>query len=158
MLKPLLVTSAVLSVAVVAGCGSSSSDSSSASTSTPPAGAAAPPAAAAAKSGKVTVTSTEYAFAPKAITAPAGKLEITLDNKGAIPHELVVLKTSAAPGSLKVGSDQRVSEKASVGEVPEITAGKTKRATLDLKPGTYVYVCNIPTHYGDGMRGVLTVK
>ncbi len=156
MLKRMLVASAVLSVAVVAGCGSSSSDSSSAST--PSTGTAAPPAAAAAKGGKVTVTSTEYAFAPKAITTKAGKVEITLDNKGAIPHELVVLKTSADPGSLKVGSDQRVSEKASVGEVPEITAGKAKSATLDLKPGTYVYVCNIPTHYGDGMRGVLTVK
>ena len=158
MLKPVLLASAVLSVTVVAGCGSSSSDSPSGSTSTPSTGAAAPPAATAAKGGKVIVTSSEYAFAPKAITAPAGKLEITLDNKGAIPHEIVVLKTSAAPGSLKVGSDQRVSEKASVGEVPEIAAGKTKSATLDLKPGTYVYVCNIPTHYGDGMRGVLTVK
>ncbi len=154
MLKPAVLASAVLSAAIVAGCGGSSSDS----TSTPSTGAAAPPAAAAAKGGKVTVTSSEYAFAPKAITAPAGKLEITLDNKGAIPHELVVLKTSAAPGSLKVGSDQRVSEKGSVGEVSEIAAGKTKSATLDLKPGTYVYVCNIPTHYGDGMRGVLTVK
>jgi plastocyanin len=104
------------------------------------------------------VTSTEYAFAPKAITAKAGKVEITLDNKGAIPHELVMLKTPADPGSLKVGADQRVSEKASVGEVPKISAGKARSATLDLKPGTYVYVCNIPTHYGDGMRGVLTVK
>jgi len=137
MLKPLLVTSAVLSAAVAAGCGSSSSDLTG---------------------GKVTVTSTEYAFAPKVITAKAGKVEITLDNKGAIPHELVVLKTPADPGSLKVGADQRVSEKASVGEVPKIAAGKARSATLDLKPGTYVYVCNIPTHYGDGMRGVLTVK
>ena len=33
---------------------------------------------------------------PKAITAKAGKLAITLDNKGKIQHELVVLKTSAA--------------------------------------------------------------
>ena len=92
-----------------------------------------------------------------AITAQAGKLKLTLDNKGKIPHEIVVLKSSAAANALKV-TGGRVSEKTSVGEVSETAAGATRSATLDLKPGTYVYVCNIPGHYGDGMRGTLTVK
>ncbi|MGI8623769.1 MAG: plastocyanin/azurin family copper-binding protein, partial [Solirubrobacteraceae bacterium] len=107
--------------------------------------------------GKVTVAAKEYSFAPSAIAAKAGKLHLTLENKGAMAHELIVLKTSAAPGSLKVGASGRVSEKSSVGEVSTITAGATKTTTLDLKPGKYTFVCNIPGHYKDGMYGQLTV-
>jgi uncharacterized cupredoxin-like copper-binding protein len=92
-----------------------------------------------------------------AVAAKAGKLTITLDNKGKMPHELVVLKTSAAAGSLSVKSG-RVSESRSVGEVSETAAGATKSTTLKLKAGSYVFVCNIPGHYADGMRGTLTVR
>ena len=161
MLKPALLAPVVLSVAAITGCGSSSNNGASTSAPAPaatPTTAAPAATAAPSKDGGLTVASTEYAFAPAALSAKAGKVKITLDNKGAIPHELIVLKTSAAPGSLKVGSDQRVSEKGSVGEVSEIPGGKTKTSTIDLKPGKYVYVCNIPTHYADGMRGTLTVK
>jgi uncharacterized cupredoxin-like copper-binding protein len=160
MPKLTFLAPAALCLALVSGCGSSSSgDSSSASTpSSPTTSAPAASTGTAAAGGKFTVVGTEYAFAPSSISAKAGKVKITLDNKGAIPHELIVLKTSADPGSLKVGQDQRVSEKGSVGEVSEIPGAATKTATLDLKPGKYVYVCNIPTHYADGMHGQLTVK
>ncbi len=149
-----LLALAVIPAALAAGCGGSSSDTATSTAAKP----AAKPAGITAKDGKVTVASTEYAFEPATINAAAGKVAITLDNKGSVPHELVVLKTSAAPDSLKVSSDQRVSEKTSVGEVAEIEGGAKKTSTLDLKPGRYLYVCNIPTHYKDGMRGVLTVK
>lgn len=160
------LTTAAAATLGLAACGSSdpAPTTSSAAASTPAAtttaAAAAPatPAAVAATGGKVTVATTEYAFAPTAITAKAGKLKLTLQNKGAIQHELVLLKSDAAPASLKVGSGQRVSEDASVGEVSETDAGKSASHTFDLKPGKYVYVCNIPAHYGLGMRGELTVK
>jgi uncharacterized cupredoxin-like copper-binding protein len=144
--------------ALVAGCGSSDDPASESASANRQSAAAAEPAATAAANGRVTVTTTEFAFAPTAITAKAGKLKITLDNKGKIQHELVVLKSGADPASLKVGASGRVSESASVGEVSETDAATTKSATLDLKPGTYVYVCNIPGHYADGMYGSLTVK
>jgi uncharacterized cupredoxin-like copper-binding protein len=137
----------------LAACGSDDDSDDSASTTTQPAAVTDRAVAA----GKVTVDASEYAFAPEAITAKPGKLEIKLDNKGKIPHELVVLKTDEAPDSLKV-SGGRVSEDASVGEVEEIDGGGSKSATVDVEAGKYVYVCNIPGHYGDGMRGQLTVK
>ena len=115
------------------------------------------PAALDASSGKATVSSTDYRFSAAAIDAPAGKLEVTLANHGAIAHELVLLKTSAAPGSLKVAANGRVSESASVGEVSEIKSGISKSTTFDLEPGRYVYVCNIPGHYASGMHGALVV-
>ena len=150
-----LLVSATAAAGLLAGCGSDSDSSSddSASTTTQPAAVTDRAVAA----GKVTVDASEYAFAPETITAKPGKLEITLDNKGKIPHELVVLKTDEAPDALKV-SGGRVSEDASVGEVEEIDGGGSKSATVDVEAGKYVYVCNIPGHYGDGMRGQLTVK
>ncbi len=115
------------------------------------------PAALDASSGGATVRSTEFKFSAAAIDAPAGKVRITLDNAGSIEHELVLLKTSAAPGSLKVAASGRVSEAASVGEVSEIKRGVSQSTTFDLEPGRYVYVCNIPGHYAQGMRGALVV-
>jgi uncharacterized cupredoxin-like copper-binding protein len=149
---------------LVAGCGSSSQkDDTPAKKPAAEAGTKAvstTPAAAPvdASSGKVTITTTDYKFSAPEIDAKAGKLKVTLDNKGAVVHEFVVLKDGAAPGSLKPATNGRVSEKASVGEVSETDPGKTRTATLDLKPGKYIYVCNIPTHYMAGMYGELVVK
>jgi uncharacterized cupredoxin-like copper-binding protein len=156
--RPRLALLAVpVAAALVAGCGSSGGSGAS---STPATTASTAPAGSTvvAKNGRVTVTTTEYAFAPMAISAKPGKLRITLANNGKITHELVVLRTSKPAGSLTVGSGGRVSESSSVGEVSETAAGATKSSTLHLKAGTYVFVCNIPGHYADGMRGTLTVK
>jgi uncharacterized cupredoxin-like copper-binding protein len=115
------------------------------------------PAALDASSGTATVASTEFKFSASAIDARAGKLTLTLNNAGATEHELVLLKSSAAPGSLNVASSGRVSESASVGEISEIKSGVSKSTTFDLKPGRYIYVCNIPGHYAQGMHGLLVV-
>lgn len=141
-------------VGLLAGCGGDDDDGGSAATTTPPAATTAAPAT---SSRDLTVTTTEFKFAPSTLSAPAGKVKFTLQNQGQAEHELVVLKTNTAAGSLKA-TGGRVSEADSVGEVSETKAGATKSATLNLKPGRYVFVCNIPGHYQGGMRGVLTVK
>jgi uncharacterized cupredoxin-like copper-binding protein len=135
---------------LVAGCGNSASGHPRA------ASAPAVPAAAPA-SGALTVRTTEFAFSPMTASTKAGKLKLTLINNGKVPHEIVVLKTDQAAAALRV-SGARVSEADSVGEVSETPAGATKSATLHLTPGKYVFVCNIPGHYQDGMRGTLTVQ
>ncbi|MEA2191813.1 MAG: hypothetical protein QOI73_1934 [Solirubrobacteraceae bacterium] len=131
-----LAVPAVIAIAI-SGCGSSASG--------------------APKQASLTVTTTEFAFHPMTATAKAGKLELKLVNDGKTVHELVLLKTDRAAGSLPVKGG-RVSEADSVGEVSETPAGATKSSTLMLKPGRYVFVCNIPGHYADGMRGTLTVS
>ncbi len=140
----------VAAALLAAGCGSADSDPA-------PVGAARPASPAASpKRAELTVTTTEFAFAPATLTAKAGKLKLTLVNRGRTVHELVVLKTAQGAGALKV-SGGRVSEAHAVGEVSETAAGATRSATLKLAPGRYVFVCNIPGHYADGMRGTLTV-
>lgn len=127
----------------------------------PPSAAPAPAAAAAghpvdARSGRATVTATEFAFSASTIRAKAGRLRVTLKNDGAVAHEFVVLKTSAAVGSM-VGRGGKVSEATSVGEVAETAPHGEQSTTLTLQPGRYVYVCNLPGHYASGMRGTLLV-
>ncbi len=131
-------------VLVLAGCGGDKEKSASSGASS---GA----------SAGITEEATDFKFSQTDLTAKAGKVKVTLSNQGQAPHEFVVLKTDEAPDALKV-KDGRVSEDGSVGEIAETEAGKSASKTFDLEPGKYVFVCNIPGHYGDGMRGQLTVN
>lgn len=153
-LKPSLMLAAIVTTGL-AGCGGGSSSSSNPSSA--PSAAAAVRLAAAPPSHRLTVTASEYSFSPAALKAKAGKVRITLRNRGKTVHELVVLKTHQHAAALKV-TNGRVPEKDSVGEVSETPPGKTKTSTLDLTPGAYVVVCNIPGHYQMDMRATLTVS
>jgi uncharacterized cupredoxin-like copper-binding protein len=39
-----------------------------------------------------------------------------------------------------------------------VDAAQDKNLTVDLKPGTYVFVCNIPGHAHQGMVARFTVQ
>jgi uncharacterized cupredoxin-like copper-binding protein len=88
----------------------------------------------------------------------AGPTKITFKNMGTKVHEVVVLKTDTPAGALKVGANHEVSEDASVGEDSETDPGKTKSTTINLKPGSYILVCNIERHYQKGMYAPFTVS
>ena len=111
---------------------------------------------AASKSTTVTLSEFKVSASPKSVSA--GKVSFTAKNKGDMEHELVVIKTNTSASKLKVGSNNRVSEKGSVGEIEDIAAGKSKKHTFNLKKGHYVLLCNIPGHYKAGMRADFTVK
>lgn len=133
-----------LAAALVAGCGSDDDTQD--------------PGTKAADGGGITVAGTEYAFDPAKVTADAGKVKITLENKGKIDHELELLKTDKADDALKV-SGGRVEDPPGVeGEIEPIEPGESESKTFDLKSGHYVYICNIPGHYPGGMHGTLTVR
>lgn len=173
MLHRLLIPAVAVTALGLSACGSDTSTSSSAT----PAATAKPamtdmpgmttPAATSgqtqssalfdASSGSVTVKATEYAFGPSQISAKAGKLTITMENDGKMVHELVLLKTDAAPGALKV-TNGRVSEDDSVGEIGETPAGKSASHTFTLRPGKYLIVCNVKGHYMAGMFGQIIVS
>jgi plastocyanin len=106
---------------------------------------------------KLVVRAREFSFSPTTIVAKRGKLKLTLRNSGRMTHELILLRTSRALGSLRVRHG-KVSEASSVGEISETKAGKRASHTFELKPGHYVLVCNLRGHYHHGMRGRLTVK
>ena len=110
-----------------------------------------------AASRALTIHMTEFAFDPDEVVAKRGKVTITAPNDGQVVHELVLLKTDADPAHLPKKGDE-VDESTSVGEVADVEAGSTKKATFTLAPGKYAMVCALPGHYEGGMYGSLTVK
>lgn len=98
----------------------------------------------------------------------AGTVSLLVANQGSIVHELVVLPLpgDARPGERRITSDDRVSETNSLGEASTtcgagagdgINPGSQSWVSLDLKPGRYELVCNIPGHYAAGMYAELDV-
>jgi uncharacterized cupredoxin-like copper-binding protein len=138
----------------VAGCGGGSSDTADAGAK--PAKKAAQTAAKA-TGGRLAVVMSEYKFAPSKLTAGAGKLKVTAKNTGRLPHEFVLLRTNASPDAIPLKGDE-ASESSSVGEIGEREPGKTGTHSFKLKPGRYVFICNVQGHYKLGMRGSLVVR
>lgn len=136
----------------VAGCGTSAADSQGNAPRKAAATSADPVAG-----RHLTVDMTEYRFNPSGVTAKAGRLRVTAKNNGHQEHEFVLIRTSRPAMALRV-KGKEASEAGSVGEVPERKPGKSGTHTFTLKPGRYVFICNVPGHYRDGMRGTLTVR
>lgn len=157
-LRSLPLAAVFVLVALVVGCGDDDNDNggggqADAPSSTKTEKATPPPAA----SHALTIRMTEYAFDPKDAVAKKGQVTITAPNDGQIVHELVLLKTDADPATLPKKGDE-VDESTSVGELADVEAGATKKATFKLAPGKYAMVCALPGHYENGMYGSLTVK
>jgi uncharacterized cupredoxin-like copper-binding protein len=115
-----------------------------------------------AASGGVGATEKDFSIALDPSTASAGSVTFNIDNQGPATHEFVVFKTDLAPDALPTASDGTVDEEGKgvqhIDEVEDIAAGSTETLTTDLKPGSYVVICNLPGHYQQGMHAPLTVS
>jgi uncharacterized cupredoxin-like copper-binding protein len=117
--------------------------------------------AGASKVSTVSITLKDFSITPSVASLPAGRVTFQASNKGPSEHEFVVLKTSLAPKTLPLEKGA-ITEDAkgieSVGEVEGLLSGKTKSTTIELAPGRYLLVCNIPGHYLAGMVTPFTVS
>jgi uncharacterized cupredoxin-like copper-binding protein len=102
-------------------------------------------------------------------SVPAGKVILVAENVGTRTHELLVLPLAAGAvaGQRQPSSDGTVDESASLGEASKscaagagegITADTEGWVTLDLPPGRYELICNLPNHYAAGMYQELIVS
>ena len=114
--------------------------------------AAAPPALA----HKVNVSLKEFKVNPNAAQAAAGKVTFKVHNAGTVTHEFVVLKTNTPANALLKGD--RADESGNVGETGDLKAGASKTLSLNLPPGHYALICNLPGHYKAGQHTDFTVK
>ena len=87
-------------------------------------------------------------------SAPAaGNVEITANNRGAEPHELVIVRADS-PDELTV-VDGKVDEDAQpegsfIGEIEEFASLGSCSGTFALQAGNYVFFCNIVEEEDDG--------
>jgi uncharacterized cupredoxin-like copper-binding protein len=146
-------------------CGGSSGSSSSSSGPTKGSSAAAPAkkstgaygsassapakpsttASASASSGTLALTASEssgLSFAPKTLSAKAGKVTLKMANPGgnSAQHGIAIEGNG-------VDRDGQV-----------VAPGGASTVTASLKPGTYTFYCPVPGHRAAGMQGTLTVR
>ena len=102
-------------------------------------------------------------------TVPAGRVTFVALNHGRRTHELVVLTDGSAStaGTRPVGPGGRIDETGSLGEASAdcaagggegVPPGSASWFTVDLGPGSYELVCNLPNHYRDGMHQLVRVS
>jgi uncharacterized cupredoxin-like copper-binding protein len=110
---------------------------------------------------QVAVTLDEYHVKLSESSGSSGKVTFKVHNGGHEKHEFVVLKTDLDAANLPEEAS-KVKEDADgiahVGEIDGVDAAQDKSLTIDLKPGTYVFVCNIPGHAHQGMVARFTVQ
>ena len=96
----------------------------------------------------------------------AGKVTFDVTNKGAdMQHEMIVVQLTpqqaADPTTLPYNEDSATVDEEKIndrGEVSELDPGKEGSLTLDLQPGDYMLLCNVPGHYKAGMYTIIHVS
>ena len=92
----------------------------------------------------------------------AGQANFSITNIGTIQHETLVFKSDLPPSAYPVDSKGNIIEDGPgislVSRGDKIDPGKTQSRIVDLtKPGTYLFICNVPGHFKAGMFRVVTV-
>jgi uncharacterized cupredoxin-like copper-binding protein len=94
-------------------------------------------------------------------SVPAGKVTFRAVNQSKDQvHELIVVRTESAQATLPYDEKKgEVVEKRirHLGEIADLKPGASGKMTLNLKPGSYVLICNQPGHYKAGMTTALSV-
>lgn len=107
---------------------------------------------------QVVVELRDYSVKASVASVPAGKVKIGIRNLAGMAHDLIVLKTETAFDKLPIdGTTAKAREEGRVGGIDAIGAGRVTALTLDLAPGSYVLICNVPGHYQLGMRAAFKV-
>ena len=142
-MRKLIVMLALGSFAALtlAACGSSSSSSTTAATTsststTAGGGGAAQSVAVSAVSGSA------LAYQQKTLSAKAGNVSFNFTNPQSLPHNFC-LQTSSGQQLGCSGTE---------------TGGASDTLSVNLKPGSYTFYCNVDSHEQAGMKGTLTVK
>jgi plastocyanin len=82
------------------------------------------------------------AYTTNKATAAAGAVTITMSNMSGVTHNLAIQSGTSGPV---------------LGHSAFQSHGSSS-FTVDLKPGTYTFFCQVPGHRAAGMEGTLTVK
>jgi uncharacterized cupredoxin-like copper-binding protein len=184
MIRRLRHTTAIAPVAILLGailvtaaCGGSGDNNSTPSTAsrTPaartasaastPTAARSPSASATGSTGggpgaAVAATVKSYSITLDKSTVAAGSVQFNITNQANISHEFIIFKTDLAADNLPVSGgtvDASSSQLTKVDEEEPFPKGE-KTLTVNLQPGHYVLICNLPGHYQNGMHASLTVQ
>lgn len=111
----------------------------------------------------VTEESYQIKFANNVKMLPSGNINFHIkNNANGQAQEFVIFKTDLPPDQLPLNDDGDVDEQGPgikhIAEVEDIGTSETKKLKVNLPPGNYVALCNLPGHYAQGMYYSFTVR
>jgi uncharacterized cupredoxin-like copper-binding protein len=99
------------------------------------------------------------------ITAPtslkAGRYTFVVHNEGVTDHELIVAPDKGGQLPLRADGltvDEEAVENEEPGALEPGSPGAVRALTVNLRPGRYVFFCNMEGHYMAGMRSEVVVQ
>ena len=108
--------------------------------------------------GDVIVTMKDLSLAVTPGTFSVGDITFGIQNDGPSAHEFVILRTDDAPEALPVENGLVPEDQVDlVDEAEDIAPGTSTSLTVNLEPGSYVLICNLPAHHEAGMHAAFTV-
>ena len=117
-----------------------------------------PPSASAATGATVSLAEWKVTVAG---AIKSGKTDLAITNVGAAPHELLVFKSDLKPSAYPTDAAGDIKEEDAgvklVSDGDNIDPAGTQTRSIDLGPGKYLFVCNIPGHFKQGMFTIVTV-
>lgn len=158
------LVASVIVVCGLAGCaktaGLSDSAASDSSTTAAPSASAVSAQPAAFNQPDVPVVLREYKVELPTTISP-GLKSLRISNFGTMPHELLVFRSDLDPSAYPMQGGDINEEDASITKVSDgdnLAPGTVQTRVLDLTtPGRYLFVCNLPGHFKQGMFTVVTV-
>ena len=112
----------------------------------------------------VNATEKDFSISLDSSSVPAGNVAFSLTNNGPSVHEFVVFRTELPPDKLPLTKENGVAivdEEAKgiepQAELEDVDPDTQQELAIQLEPGNYVIICNIPTHYKLGMQTTLEV-
>lgn len=95
----------------------------------------------------------KWSFDKRRLTAKAGRVTIVFHNASGLGHNVRVHtgKCCFKPGYEDLGGTPVIG-------ATDSDKRTTVRATLQLEPGTYTFLCPIPGHFQSGQHGTLVVN
>lgn len=104
----------------------------------------------------VIVDMREYSVKSSKDTIPTGTVTLLVRNVGSSAHDFMIIK-SDLPSDKLPQEGAKAKEDDKVFGIGELNPGGRKTVSVDLKPGKYIFICNVAGHYGLGMHTSVTV-
>jgi uncharacterized cupredoxin-like copper-binding protein len=107
---------------------------------------------------QVTVDLVDFGITARPDAVSSGAIDLVIVNDGAIVHELEIFSGVDAGQTLKASNSVADTTNLDlIDEVEDILPSATAKLVVDLEPGTYLVICNLPGHYEQGMSTYVTV-
>ncbi len=107
------------------------------------------------------VTERDFHISVSPARVSAGRVVLTVHNRGPENHELIVVRLRHGALPLRADGitvDEKALKRSTIGGLEPGAAGETRELRVTLTPGRYELFCNMSGHYLGGMHAELTVS